>query len=105
MTRPLPLLLLPVLLGLSVAAAAQSRGKAPAKSGQCTACHGADGQSRIPANPILRCQHQAYLVSALQDYRSGKRKHPVMNSIANTLQPKDILALSAWYANQPGCRR
>lgn len=105
MTRLFILLLLPALLGLAGAAAAQSPGKAPAKSGQCTACHGADGQSRIPANPILRCQHQAYLASALQAYRSGSRKHPVMNSIANTLQPKDIQALSAWYANQPGCRR
>jgi cytochrome c553 len=28
-----------------------------------------------------------------------------MNSIANTLQPKDIKALAAWYANQPGCRK
>ena len=31
--------------------------------------------------------------------------HPVMNSIANTLQPKDIASLAAWYANQPGCRK
>jgi cytochrome c553 len=78
---------------------------APAKSGQCTACHGADGQSRLAANPILRCQHEAYLVSALNAYRSGKRNYPVMNSIANTLQPKDIKSLAAWYANQPGCRK
>jgi cytochrome c553 len=78
---------------------------APAKSGQCTACHGVDGQSRLAANPILRCQHEAYLVSALNAYRSGARKYPVMNSIANTLQPKDIKSLAAWYANQPGCRK
>lgn len=79
--------------------------KAPAKSGQCTACHAADGQSRIPANPILRCQHETYLVSALNAYRNGSRKHPVMNSIANSLQAKDIKILAAWYANQPGCRK
>lgn len=78
---------------------------APAKSGQCVACHGVDGQSWLAANPILRCQHEAYLVSALNAYRSGTRKYPVMNSIANTLQPKDIKSLAAWYANQPGCRK
>jgi len=78
---------------------------APAKSGQCTACHGVDGQSRLAVNPILRCQHEAYLVSALNAYRSGTRKYPVMNTIANTLQPKDIKSLAAWYANQPGCRK
>ena len=92
-----------LLLAFSPWAAVQS--KAPPKSGQCTACHGADGQSRIAANPILRCQHEAYLVTALNAYRSGSRKHPVMNSIANTLQPKDISSLAAWYANQPGCRK
>lgn len=78
---------------------------APAKSGQCAACHGVDGRSAIAANPVLRCQHEAYLVSALNAYRSGTRKYPVMNSIANTLQPKDIKSLAAWYANQPGCRK
>jgi cytochrome c553 len=79
--------------------------KAPPKSGQCTACHGADGQSSVPANPILRCQHETYLISAMNAYRNGWRTHPVMNSIANSLQPKDIKALAAWYANQPGCRK
>jgi cytochrome c553 len=78
---------------------------APAKSGQCVACHGVDGQSRLAANPSVRCQHVAYLVSALNASRSGTRKYPVMNSIANTLQPKDIKSLAAWYANQPGCRK
>lgn len=99
MSRVLFLLLLAVCPWLS----AQS--KAPPKSGQCTACHGADGQSRVVANPILRCQHEVYLVSALNAYRNGNRKHPVMNSIANSLQPNDIKTLAAWYANQPGCRK
>ena len=45
------------------------------------------------------------LVTALNAYRNGNRKHPVMNSIANTLQPNDIKTLAAWYANQPGCRK
>jgi cytochrome c553 len=83
----------------------QATKKAPAKSGQCVACHGVDGQSKLASNPILRCQHEAYLISALNDYRSGRRKQPVMNSIANTLQPKDIKVLAAWYANQPGCKK
>lgn len=79
--------------------------KAPAKSGQCVACHGVDGQSKLASNPILRCQHEAYLVSALNAYRNGSRKYSVMNTIANTLQPKDIKTLAKWYANQPGCKK
>ena len=92
-------------LTLAFSALTLADAPAPAKIGQCTARHGADGQSRLAANPILRCQHEAYLVSALNAYRSGTRKYPVMNSIANTLQPKDIKSLAAWYANQPGCRK
>jgi cytochrome c553 len=99
--------LLMLLLAAAPLTLAQSAAlpKPPAKAGQCVACHGGDGQSRLPANPILRCQHEAYLISALNAYRSGARRHPVMQSIANTLQPKDIKTLAAWYANQPGCKK
>jgi cytochrome c553 len=43
-----------------------------------------------------------YLERALSDYRSGKRQHVPMTSLANALQPRDIEALAAWYAAQPG---
>jgi cytochrome c553 len=100
-------LILLLMFFLSPLAQAQSAvaTKPPPKAGQCTACHGADGFSRLPANPILRCQHEAYLVTALTAYRTGQRNHPLMKAIANSLQPKDIKTLAAWYANQPGCRK
>jgi cytochrome c553 len=100
-------LFLLLMFFLSPVAQAQpgASSKPPPKAGQCTACHGADGFSRLPANPILRCQHEAYLVTALTAYRTGQRNHPLMKSIANSLQPKDIKTLAAWYANQPGCRK
>jgi cytochrome c553 len=100
----LPLLMLFLLLSSPLALAQGKPLATPPKSGQCTACHGRDGQSPSPANPILRCQHQAYLVSALNAYRNGNRKHPIMNAMANSLQPKDIQTLASWYANQPGCK-
>ncbi len=103
MSRLLPPLLF-LLLSAPMALAQNKALNAPPKSGQCTACHGRDGQSVSPVNPILRCQHQAYLVSALNAYRNGNRKHPIMNAMANSLQPKDIQALAVWYANQPGCK-
>ena len=102
--RCLFLILMFSLLPLANAQSGASS-KPPAKAGQCTACHGADGFSRLSANPILRCQHEAYLVTALTAYRTGQRNHPLMKSIANSLQPKDIKTLAAWYANQPGCRK
>ena len=44
----------------------------------------------------------AILATALAAYRSGERTHVPMTSLANALQPRDIEALAAWYAAQPG---
>ena len=86
-----------------LAAAQAGAGPArPAKLGLCSACHGVDGTSRTPGTPHLGGQDRVYLERALADYRSGKRQHVPMTSLANTLQPRDIQALAAWYAAQPG---
>ena len=88
----------------AAAAAASPAGpvERPAKLGLCTACHGDDGTSRTPGTPHLGGQDRLYLERALADYRSGKRQHVPMTSLANALQPADIEALAAWYAAQPG---
>ena len=89
-----------LLLCLPAFALAQTPAK-PAKLGQCVACHGSDGRSRIAGTPHLAGQDETYLASALAAYRSGARRAAIMNSIANTLQPRDIAALARWYARQP----
>lgn len=96
--RPAFLLLI-VLLPFQLAAAAPAR---PAKLGQCVACHGQDGRSRLPGIPHLAGQDETYLSAALHAYRDGKRQADPMNSLANTLQPGDIAALARWYSRQPG---
>lgn len=73
----------------------------PAKLGQCVACHGENGRSRIPGTPHLAGQDETYLVAAMAAYRSGTRRAVPMNTIANTLQPRDVAALARWYARQP----
>ena len=85
--------LLPILAG----AAAPAR---PAKLGQCVACHGENGRSRIAGTPHLAGQDATYLSNALNAYRDGRRQAAPMNAIANTLQPRDIAALSSWFAAQ-----
>jgi cytochrome c553 len=75
--------------------------RSPRKLGQCVACHGSDGRGRIAGTPHLAGQDEAYLASALAAYRSGTRRAAIMNSIANTLQARDIAALARWYARQP----
>jgi len=91
-----------VLLSGLAAAQAPARPARPAQLGLCSACHGVDGTSHTPGTPHLGGQDRVYLERALLDYRSGKRQHVPMTSLANTLQPKDIQALAAWYAAQPG---
>jgi len=90
-----------VLSWLLVGAALAAPPARPAKLGQCVGCHGPAGQGSVPGIPRLAGQDETYLVAALTAYRQGTRQAPTMNSIANTLQPRDIAALARWYSAQP----
>ena len=71
-----------------VCGAAQAGGDIDAgkvKSAPCAACHGADGNSPSPAFPILAGQYQDYLLRAMADYKTGKRKNPIMTGFAAAL--------------------
>jgi cytochrome c553 len=66
----------------------------------CAACHGADGNSGIPANPKLAQQHPEYLVKQLQEFKSGKRNSAVMKGFAAVLGDDDMKNIAAWLASQ-----
>ena len=66
----------------------------------CAACHAADGNSAIAANPVLAQQHPAYLVKQLQEFKSGKRADPVMQGMAAMLSDDDMRNVAAWLASQ-----
>lgn len=70
------------------------------KSAVCQPCHGPDGNSSDPQFPRLAGQYEDYLVRALTDYRSGKRRNPVMSGFATGLSDADIANLAAYYARQ-----
>lgn len=85
----------------------------PAKGQQiassvCIACHGADGNSVVPANPKLAGQHAEYLIKQLVDYTKpatakDARVNAVMMGFATTLSADDKRHVAAWYASQkPG---
>lgn len=84
----------PALAG-SVAA-----GKEKAKA--CAACHGADGNSPIADNPKLAGQQADYIVKALQGYKSGARKSPVMAPMGSNLSQRDMEDLAAFFSSQQG---
>lgn len=70
-----------------------------AKARACATCHGPLGISSTPDAPHLAGQPRIYLVEQLKAFRSGKRRHEVMNVIAKPLSDADIADLSEWYSS------
>lgn len=75
----------------------------------CAACHGADGNSTVAANPKLAAQIADYTAKQLADYKSNKeRKNPIMMAMAAPLSEDDMRAVAAFFASQkaqPGAAR
>lgn len=101
------LLLAQALLLMVLPLSLQARGN-PAdgqrKTQVCEACHGTTGESVDPSYPNLAGQHESYIIKALSDYRSGRRKHAVMEGFAGSLSNQDIEDLAAWYSQQQGLK-
>lgn len=75
-----------------------------ARAAVCAACHGKNGIAQVPGYPNLAGQNEAYLVSSLEAYRSGKRQGgqaAVMQGQASGLSDEDIANLAAYYASLP----
>ena len=66
----------------------------------CIACHGADGNSPVPANPKLASQHPDYLNKQLADFKSGVRKSAIMPGMVAALSPEDMKNLAAYFGGQ-----
>ena len=74
-------------------------------SGVCAGCHNPDGNSVIPANPILAGQHAEYLAKQLIDFKAtesqpAKRNSAVMSAMVAALSQEDMKKLSEYYAQQ-----
>src|SRR3982751_3146847 len=66
----------------------------------CVACHGADGNSTVPANPRLAGQNAGYIALQLAAFKSGARPSPIMQGMAAGLSPEDMPAVGAYYESQ-----
>ena len=101
MIRPLTLLALACFAVLPVHAKGNAEaGKA--KSTACAACHGATGVSEVSSFPVLAGQQRDYLYHALKDYKSGKRKNPIMSGQVANLSDADMADLAKYYSQQTG---
>jgi cytochrome c553 len=70
------------------------------KAEVCAACHGPNGNSVIPQNPILAGQTFRYTYLELRDFKEGRRKDPQMSPMAEPLTRTDMLDLAAFFAAQ-----
>jgi cytochrome c553 len=65
----------------------------------CATCHGPLGVSSAPDAPNLAGQPRGYLVAQLKAFRSGQRRHEVMNVVAKPLTDEQVGELADWYAS------
>ncbi len=84
-------------IGSAVAGGDPAAGKA--KSATCAGCHGTDGISLVPNYPNLAGQKEAYLVKAINDYKSGARNDATMNPMVAPLSDTDIANLAAYFSS------
>ena len=72
------------------------------KNAMCIGCHGIKGyQASFPEVykvPMISGQAARYIVSSLNAYKKGERKHPSMRGIAETLSDQDMADLAAYYS-------
>lgn len=72
------------------------------KAATCSACHGNNGVSVNALWPTLAGQHEDYLLHALQGYRDGTRKDPVMSAQASIIDEADLALLAKYFARLDG---
>jgi cytochrome c553 len=91
-------------LGLSLSAAAQDAKAGEKKAAMCIGCHGIpDYKASFPEVyrvPKIAGQNAKYIISALNQYKKGDRKHPTMRGIAASLSDQDIADLAAFYSTE-----
>ncbi len=93
-----------VMMSGSVFAAGPTKGD-PAKGKEivdkvCAACHGADGNSVVAANPRLAGQHPEYIYKQLTEFKTQKRKNAVMFGMASQLSDADMHNVAAYFSQQ-----
>jgi cytochrome c553 len=86
---------------VTTSAHAQDAARGETKAAMCIGCHGIVGyQASFPQVhkvPMISGQGADYIVSALNAYKKGERKHPTMKGIATSLSDQDMADLAAYY--------
>ena len=84
--------------GKPLVSSGKSAGTVPKPAALCVACHGQDGVAVAPMYPSLAGQHEDYLVRALDEYKHGGRKNPIMKGFASNLSEQDIEVIAGYFS-------
>ena len=72
------------------------------KNAMCLGCHSIVGyQASFPEVhkvPMIAGQGEKYIITSLNAYKKGERKHPTMRGIAVTLKDQDVADLAAYFS-------
>ena len=101
-TKALRYGMIAVIFAMGTAGTAYAGGDAAAggqKAAQCSSCHGANGEGSGD-NPKIAGMDEAAFVKAMNDYKSGARKHMMMEMFAKKLSDQDNADLAAFYATK-----
>ena len=71
-----------------------------AKAVTCSACHGANGNSRSESMPILAGMNVAYFKKAIDDYAAGRRPSPEMEPFAKQVKLLGVDEIATFFATQ-----
>ena len=102
-------LLILLVVGSSQAMAVGDLGRVIATQGDeerqippCSSCHGTDGGGdEATASARLAGQNAIYLARQIENFRAGRRNHPLMQPWAMRLTEKEIGAVTDYYASLP----
>jgi len=86
------------LAGTPLKSSGKAAGALPQAAQLCVSCHGQDGIAVAPIYPSLAGQHADYIVRALDEYKHGGRKNPVMKQFAGNLKDEDIAQIAAYFS-------
>lgn len=68
----------------------------------CLKCHGTDGSGVAPHFPFIAGQHASYIVTQLQNWKSGVRRNDPLNmmkAIADKLNAEEIQSVAAYFSS------
>lgn len=66
----------------------------------CAGCHGTNGVSNGPATPTIAGLSSAYLVEAMENYKSGDSYSTIMGRIAKGYSTEEFEAMGEFFAKQ-----